>query len=123
MNPIPPRKPLEKDEESALRRYMAQLGWLTEKTHGNVFMKGWPDLYAMHPRLILPGTKKPQAVSRWIELKREDNVLEPTQKQKFALWTSHGMGIWVLRGVDDYHLLFEPPNWMWWLDQKLKKLN
>lgn len=122
MNPLPPRKQLEHDLERDLRKYMQELGWTTEKTHGNLYQKGWPDLYCLHPGPA-PGSKVRGPIQRWVEMKRPgEGELEPTQKKLFAKWTKAGVGVWVLTGIADYHKLFLPPNWVWWLDPKLKKL-
>lgn len=99
------RKPREKkDLESAgserLRAFMRREGWGTWKTHGNVFQKGWPDIYASHP---IHG-------QRWIETKTIDGRLERTQVDLFAEWARYGVQVWVLRDEKDYRWLFKQAN-------------
>lgn len=113
MDPIKKKRKLEKDHENDLRKFMRAAGWHTEKTHGSLFMEGWPDLYCIHK----------QHGSRWVEMKRPgDGELEASQKKKFQLWLDHGMGVWILTKVEDYPRLFDKPNWHWWLDPVLRKM-
>lgn len=120
MNPIKKKTKLEKDHENELRRLMRSLGWHTEKAHGNLFQKGWPDFYAMHPGL--KGVEGGRPLQRWVEMKRPgQGELEQSQIILFRQWSSHGVGIWVLTTVADYDKLFQPPNWHWWLDSDLRK--
>ena len=119
MDPKKQRAKLEKDHELELRRLMRTLGWHTEKTHGSLFRKGFPDLFCMHPTLG-PGSTP---IQRWVEMKRPgQGELEESQKVKFRLWTNAGVGIWVLSSAADYDKLFKPANWHWWLDPELRKL-
>ena len=105
-------KKKEKAYEKELRAYMHEQGWHTEKTHGNAFQEGFPDLYCMHPKF---GT-------RWVEMKRpEDGRLKASQIKKFSLWQAHGVGVWILTGPKDYKKLWDPPNWFRWLDPLMRK--
>ena len=100
---------------------MRSLGWNVEKTHGNLYQKGWPDLYAMHPGL--PNVDGGRPLTRWIEMKRPgQGELENSQKILFRQWTDHGVKIWVLTTVADYEKLFKEPNWHWWLDPVLRRM-
>lgn len=81
---------------------MERKGWLTDKTHGNKFQSGWPDLYCHHP---LHG-------GAWIEMKAtKRKKLTRSQRGLFARWSKYGVRIWVLTGPEDYDLLFDEPNW------------
>lgn len=114
MDPLAPRKRLEKDEEKALRLLMEKEGWLVEKTHGSLYMKGWPDLYACHRGFG----------QRWIEVKlKGQGRLEDSQIKRFTEWRRYGVGVWILTGPDDYGLLMSRPNWHVWLDPKLRRLH
>lgn len=115
MDPIAPRnKRLEKDEERDLRKVLVSQGWHVEKTHGSLYMKGWPDLYAMHPA----------HKQRWIEVKlKGQGRLEESQVRLFLRWRRHGTGVWVLTGPEDYPLLFRNPNWHLWMDPALRRLH
>lgn len=114
MNPLEGgRKRLEKDEENAFRKLLVSKGWHVEKTHGSLYMKGWPDLYCIHPAY---GPK-------WIEVKRPgEGKLEDTQVKKFNEWRKYGLGVWVVTGVKDYPLIFKQPNWHHFLDPALRRL-
>lgn len=95
--------PTEKQSSRDLKLKMISEGWLVEKVHGSILMRGWPDWFAAHP----------QYGPRWIETKsfRENHFLEESQQGKFMTWKRYGVGVWVLRGPQDYPLLFDPPNW------------
>ena len=104
--------PTEGTSQKALRDIMFKKGWLTAKTHGSMLQRGWPDLFIGHPSLNLgPGGKF--GGSGWIETKslRKYHYLGKYQAVLFAKWERYGVGIWVLRGPDDYGLLFEEHNW------------
>jgi len=95
---------------------MQHHGWYIEKTHGNQYQEGFPDLLAMHPRYD----------PKWIECKVIDKGNQisctPAQKRKFPIWIAHGVKIWCVAGIDfrgeagkvhllrAYQKLFGPPN-------------
>lgn len=79
---------------------MEREGWWVKKIHGSIYQIGLPDLIAIHP---VYGTK-------WIEMKVFPNKLENSQKKLFGEMQRHGAKVYILRGVEDYHLLFEPCN-------------
>lgn len=75
---------------------------LVEKTHGNSYQAGWPDLYCFHP---VKG-------HRWVEVKRPRvGRLTRAQRVRFAQWEAAGEGVWVLTSPDDAVRLDGPPNW------------
>jgi hypothetical protein len=118
MEPMKKRNPLEKEKENELRAFMKKLGWHTEKTHGNLFQHGWPDLYCLHPTLA-----GGSPMQRWVEVKRGgQGRLESSQVHKFSLWKKFGLGVWVLTGPEDYGKLFLPPNWWEFLDPDIRRL-
>jgi len=107
------------------RIYLASFGWHTEKTHGNQFQEGFPDIYCMHAKYS----------PRWIETKVLDETdhitLTPAQKVKFPIWHLCNIPIFIiaahdLRGEKNlelrehlYKKLFEEPNIMYAFDRKL----
>ena len=99
--------PLEKESAQALRFLMLSKGWMVRKTHGSKFSSDWPDLFCAHPEYGI----------RWIETKsfRENHKLSSGQVQEFIKWAKYGVGVWVLRGPQDYPLLFEPSNWRFFM--------
>jgi hypothetical protein len=91
--------------DKEIRPMLKDLGWLVEVTHGNRFMKGFPDLYLMHPEFS----------SRWVDVKVEgDYEYTEAQRKKWPRWHKHGTGIWIMTGAsqDQYERLFKPPNWL-----------
>jgi len=85
-------------------RYLTIRGWHVERTHGNLYQTGFPDLYAAHPKW---GT-------RWIDVKQPKRYsFTRDQKRKWPVWESFGIGIWILTAAsqEEYNKLFKPPNW------------
>lgn len=101
----PPARP-EKTIQDALRTALLRGGWtIVDKTHGNCYQPGWPDLYCFHP---VRG-------ARWVEVKTPTGDLTPAQRARFACWTAAGLGVWVLDQSFDLSPLFKEPNWTNWL--------
>lgn len=78
-------------------------GWIVKVTVGNMFMQGFPDLYATHA----------EYKSRWIEVKNPLSYsFTKAQKVEFPLLTYNGTNIWVLMAATEaeYKKLFRPPN-------------
>lgn len=78
--------------------------WIVEITHGNMFQKGFPDLYAAHPK----------KGKRWIDAKVPGRYsLTKAQKRKWPVWDAFGIGIWIMVAgtQEEYDKLFQPPNW------------
>ena len=98
-----------RDEE--IRPLLKGLGWRVEVTHGNKYMKGFPDLYLMHP----------EHGQRWVDAKVEgDYDFTDAQREKWPIWHMFGAGIWIMtRGThEQYRRLFKPPNWLdYWKDR------
>ncbi len=87
-----------------LMRYLRQRGWWVERTHGNLFQQGFPDLYVAHK----------EYGQRWIDVKNPVAYrYTKSQCQKWPVWDAHGIGIWIITGAEeaDYDKLFQPPNW------------
>jgi len=113
MRPLKSRRSPEKKGQNALRKYMVQRGWLKpQKTHGNEYQVGWPDLFTCHP----------EHGPRWIEMKSDRGKLRKSQVLKCLLWSRYGVQVWVLRGPKDYQLLFDEPNWRQFVPKRLKFL-
>lgn len=103
--------------QEALREFLEARGWLVERMTGNAYQKGIPDLYCFHPRWG----------ERWIDVKVEGRYsFTKSQRIKWPLWESFGVGIWILTGAteNDYGQLFQPPNWRdYWKPQWDEKPN
>ena len=92
----------EKDFSDDLRAFMRVKGWHTEKTHGSMFMSGWPDILAFHNH----------HGQIWIETKAGNNKLSESQRKKFKVWSDYGAKIYVIKSLSEYMLLFREPNWI-----------
>lgn len=78
--------------------------WLVEATHGNLYQRGFPDLFCHHK----------QWGYRWIDCKVKGRYsFTRDQKRKWPAWEAHGVGIWILTAAtqEEYDKLFKPPNW------------
>ena len=85
-------------------KFLEARGWHVEHTHGNLYQTGFPDLFAAHKKW---GT-------RWIDCKQPKKYsFTKAQKQKWPLWESYRIGIWILTAATqaEYDKLFGPPNW------------
>lgn len=85
-------------------KFLKVRGWNVERTHGNLYQEGFPDLYVAHKKW---GT-------RWIDVKQPTRYsFTKAQKRKWPIWESFGVGIWILTAATDeeYRKLLGPPNW------------
>jgi len=98
-------KPEEK-VRNAIRKMLQGRGWKVHIMHGNMFQKGIPDLYVMHPR---EGT-------RWIDAKVHGRYNFTTaQRKTWPEWHFHyKVGIWIMTAgtAEQYAWLFKAPNWL-----------
>lgn len=77
--------------------------WYVMETHGNMFQRGFPDLYATHSMYG----------GRWIEVKDPNGFsFTAAQHDCFPKLIANGTGVWVLMGDSEheYQKLFKPPN-------------
>jgi phosphoserine phosphatase len=77
------------------------------ETHGNMYQRGFPDLYATHHRYG----------ARWIEVKLPKMVgskFTPAQLECFPKLRANGTRIWILTAAtkEEYDKLFKPDNVM-----------
>jgi hypothetical protein len=90
--------------QNKLKDFLRAREWLVEQTHGNLYQKGFPDLYVKHKR----------HGHRWIDCKQPKKFsLTRDQRLKWPIWHDYGIGIWILTAADqsEYDKLFAPPNW------------
>lgn len=90
--------------------FMRERGWSIKKTHGNMYQSGWPDYYAYHR----------DYGQRWIELKTELGKLEDSQVFQFKDMMNKNVGVWIIRGKEDYNLLFKEANFNHYLTYGVK---
>lgn len=79
-------------------------GWFVKSTHGNLYQKGLPDLFATHSKYG----------GRWIEVKVADSYcFTGAQLEDFPKICANGTGIWILvnDSEEEYQKLFKPYNW------------
>ncbi len=102
-----PEKKLQEQIEAMLRIK----GWYVNRTHGNMYQSGFPDIFSCHTRYG----------QRWVEVKLPDmqgSVFTPSQLEEFPKMCANGSGVWVLTGTSEseYDKLFKPHNWWQYLD-------
>jgi hypothetical protein len=101
--PIIRTRPEDKLQDQIVQ-FLRDRGWLVEETHGNAYQRGLPDLFCWHPKYKL---------FRWVDVKVESrNVYTKAQCQKWPIWESFELGVWIMMKADDewYQKLWEPPN-------------
>ena len=92
-----------------IKAYLIDRGWHVEVFTCGAFQKGIPDLY------VFSDTGDGEGCHRWVDIKRpKGGTLTKAQCQKWPLWESIGLGVWIMTGCDE-DVLFEPPNFRkWW---------
>ena len=110
-------------KESALqaniKRELISLGWHVEVMSCNQYQFGIPDLYLFK---VIYEDNQPVEYHRWVDIKRpKGSTLTKRQCQKWPLWESKGLGIWILDAVGQEHKLFEPCNWREWWKPRYEK--
>lgn len=90
--------------------FLAIRGWLVLPTHGNMYQRGFPDLYCTHSRYG----------ARWCEMKILGHYrFTPAQLEIFPKLIAHGSGVWVIVAANDgeYKKLFQRCNF-WYYQNK-----
>jgi hypothetical protein len=94
--------------QDALINYLKIHDWYVMETHGNVYSRGFPDLFATHKRYG----------QRWVEVKKPVGYsFTPAQLECFPLLEANGSGVWVLTAATqhEYEKLFQKSNWSLYL--------
>jgi len=103
--------------ESTLQRriknYLMKQGWHVEVLSCNAFQKGIPDLYCFK-QVELPDGELCEW-HRWVDIKVPGKgTLTKAQCQKWPVWESIGLGVWIMTECDE-SVLHRPPNFRdWW---------
>lgn len=90
--------------QDAIINFLKIRDWFVKSTHGNMFQKGFPDLYATHSKFG----------QRWIEVKCPTGYcFTAAQLEDFPKFCAHGSGIWVMTAATEieYACLWKPCNW------------
>ena len=90
--------------QQKLIKFLRARKWLVEITQGNLYQKGFPDLYLSHVKFG----------QRWIDVKNPvAYTFTKAQRIKWPNWERHGVGIWILVAPteEEYDKLWQPPNW------------
>jgi len=101
----------EIDIQNEVRTFLRAYSWKVERMACNAFMKGIPDLYAVHRT---HGKK-------WVEIKKPKRyVFTDAQLIKFPEFEEFNDPIWILNAAtkEEYDKLFEPQNWRSYLKPK-----
>jgi hypothetical protein len=86
-----------------IEMYLRARGWLVMPTTGNLYQRGFPDLYIVQRRYG----------PRWVEVKMPTKwAFTPAQWEFFPKLTGEGVGIWIMTAADktEYDKLFKKPN-------------
>lgn len=95
--------------QDELKAFLKVRDWIVMETHGNMYQKGFPDLYIA----------KRGYGTRWVEVKVPKNYsFTPAQLEYFPMLQGAGVGIWILTAATEkeYEKLFKEPNWYQFLD-------
>ena len=89
--------------QEAVINYLRQRQWVVMPTTGNMYQRGFPDLYICQRRYG----------PRWVEIKNPKKYkFTPAQWEFFPLVIASGVGIWIMTAATDeeYAKLFEKSN-------------
>jgi len=106
--PTIPTKGPERIIQDDLVKFLELRDWHVMETHGNLYQRGFPDLYCVHD----------EHKQRWIEVKQPINYcFTPDQKKHFPK-ISKVVGIWILTAATEheYAKLFAQQNWYQYLE-------
>jgi hypothetical protein len=94
----------ERQIQNEVIDYLKLRDWFVMETHGNMYQRGLPDLWATH---TIHG-------QRWIEIKQPTQYcFTPAQLKTFPEICTHGSGVWVMTAANqwEYAKLFGHHNW------------
>lgn len=108
MQPFKPKRTRANGPESQIQAAVVAMlrnrGWYVIETHGNMYQRGLPDLFACHSMYG----------QRWIEIKNPDAYgFTPAQMDTFPKLCANGSAVWVLVAAteQEYNKLNKPCNW------------
>jgi len=98
----------ERKIQNNIINFLRKKGWFIMVTHGNMYQRGFPDLWATHKFYG----------ARWIEVKNPKKYeFTPAQIETFPKICSNGSDVWVLIAdtEEEYEKLFKSGNWYLYL--------
>ncbi len=101
---VQPKHGPEHHIQEDIRKFLAIREWVTMRTHGNSFQRGFPDLYCLHH---LHG-------ARWVEVKKlPGGVFTKAQLTVFGQISRTQHGVWVITAATEaeYAKLMRKENW------------
>lgn len=107
MDQLKLRQNPEQKIQNDIIKLLEKRGWVVMPTHGNLYQRGFPDLYAfcgIHGQ-------------RWIEVKNPKQYsFTESQRRYFPLMEQSKIGIWILTAATEteYNKLFQPANWRYY---------
>lgn len=95
--------------QADLKRFLEVRGWFVMETHGNMYQRGFADMYCTHPTFK----------QRWVEVKNAESYAFTQAQLECFPEISKAVGIWVLVAATtaEYAKLFKPPNWWQYLSE------
>lgn len=94
---LPEKKGPEGEIQRSIVSALRQREWTVMETHGNLYQRGFPDLYCFHPT----------HGQRWIEVKlpgMKGSKFTAAQIKYFKLMNASGIGVWILTGNTDMEM-------------------
>jgi len=117
------RNKLESAISRDVKAELISLGWHVEVITCNAYMRGIPDFYCFKRTVVSSPYIAGVATSnyykdfhRWVDIKRpKGGTLTKAQCQKWPLWESIGLDVYILTGTGQEHILYGPANFRdWW---------
>ena len=99
--------------QEAIIKFLRWKEWYVMETHGNMYQRGFPDLFACHSMYG----------QRWIEVKLPEmrgSKFTPAQMECFPKLCANGSAVWIMTAASEreYECLFKPCNWFTYLNMK-----
>ena len=94
--------------QSAIVDFLTLRQWFVMVTHGNMYQRGFPDLFATHSKYGY----------RWVEVKHPtEYCFTPAQIETFPKLVAFGSGVWIMSAATqfEYEKLWKPCNWYQYL--------
>lgn len=87
----------EKVFQNKFREHIERLGGIAKKIPGNMYMRGWPDVYISIDRLL--GGRQ-MSFQGWVEFKGPNTPIEPLQKKIISDLQRCGTNAFIIRAFE-----------------------